>query len=302
MRTKYYDLDGRDAEDGRVSAFSDEVDLLDSRNSMAVSLGTLLANDEGVASSNQDKQTNGGTNRHSSSGRDSAARAGGRRMSAAYNPADIGWEETMEAESRISRGHHRISTRLSNLDLDLFKSTMPFYTWSTTQQSRHASLSEHGGFENVVATKTNGGNHWSCTVKANMVMHEGQHYFEVELMPGSAGGVMIGVARENVDPDSCHHSWYGDRPQRAWLMFAMLGDDSSSFATGDRVGVQVDLDSGSVSFFKNGNLIRRPKQASGRIWQRVKGPVVPAVQLFDEGDAVKFISDAAEPNSRARYP
>merc|ERR1712070_715709 len=105
---------------------------------------------------------------------------------------------------------------------------------------------------------------------------------------------MVGVARENVDPDSCHRTWYGHNPQRAWLMFAMLGD---GFSAGDRVGVLVDLDVGSLSFFKNGRPLHRPKQASGRKWQRISGPVVPAVQLFDEGDAVRFISDLSVPDA-----
>jgi hypothetical protein len=262
----------------------------------------MINSDEGIACSNQDSRCAGSKRRR-------------RRESAAHPPTEIGWEKESMDAGRVSRGggHYRVSTRLSHLDLDAFMSTVPFYTWSTTQQSRHALLSAHGGVDAAVATKTRGGGHWSCTVKANMVMHEGEHYFEVELMPqpqasgsssrrsggagaGDGGGAcfMVGVAREGVDPDSCHHTWYGSNPQRAWLAFVMLGD---GFAAGDRVGVLVDLDGGSLSFFKNGRPIHRPKQASGRKWQRISAPVVPAVQLLDEGDAVRFISDVSVPDA-----
>lgn len=273
MRTRYHGLDAEIfADENRESLLCSKdcfEDSFSTRGTMTLSLGTLLMDHENDENSNS-KQ-----------------------------PQDIGWEDPRnykpQNEHRISaEHHHRLSTRLSNLDL--FESAKPFYTWSTTQQSRHTSLSHCAGYDNVIATKRLGGNSWGCSVKGNMVMHQGVHYFEIDLMPGSSGGMMVGVGREDVDPNACHHTWYGDNPQRAWLMFAMLGErGTNSFASGDRIGVHVDLQEGVLNFYKNGKLVRRPKQASGRVWQKLAAPVVPLVQLFDEGDAVKFISDVTLP-------
>jgi len=272
MGTRYVDLDTD--ENNRISCNSFEDATL--HHDRSISLGSLMANDPKPITTYPRSQHN--------------TRIGD------TSPRDIGW--VAEDEMRPSAGRKTMTraSRLSNLDLDLFMSTKIYFTWSTTHQSRHAALSDHAGFENAVATKVTGGNHWSCTVKANMVMHEGEHYFEVELLPAClGGGLMVGVAREEVDPNACHHNNFGNRPQRAWLTFAMLGKGRQEFNVGDRVGVYVDLTAGTLMFFRNGKLIRRPKQVSGQAWQRISGPVVPAVQLFDEGDAVRFISDATVP-------
>jgi len=250
-------------------------------NDRALSLGTLMRRTKSGYAGGQEKKKHG------------FGRQSGLKDSRFGSIDDELYEQDIDC---MHRRHSRTSTgRLSNLDLDLFRSAAAFYTWSTTHQSRHATLSSHAGYDNVVATKISGGDHWTCTVKGNMIMHDGEHYFECEVMPGSSGGVMVGVAREDVNPNSCHHTRHGSGPQRAWFAVGMLGTEEHSFGVGDRAGVYVNLTAGTVSFFKNGKPFWQPQQISGHAWQKVSGPLVPAVQMFDEGDAVRFISEVRLP-------
>ena len=76
-----------------------------------------------------------------------------------------------------------------------------------------------------------------------------------------------------------------------------LGDDpAGDFERGDRVGFLLDLDDGSLLFFKNG-----AKHGPGYPAGSATGPVAPAVQMYsnDEGDyegnAARLLPDAEWP-------
>jgi hypothetical protein len=87
----------------------------------------------------------------------------------------------------------------------------------------------------------------------------------------------------------------------AALLWALYGngkqydDRTGSYEQGDRVGVLLDLNSGSLLFFKNG-VQHGPGYAAGS----VKGPVVAAVELGCSNDAVRLHANVAFPAGHAQ--
>jgi hypothetical protein len=91
---------------------------------------------------------------------------------------------------------------------------------------------------------------------------EGKHYWEVELLSEEIGCIMIGISRPNLNPAGIYF-----RSTNGWFIKAAsgsvmglihhgndkeYGDAAGSFKQGDRVGVLLDLNIGSLRFFKNG--------------------------------------------------
>ena len=62
------------------------------------------------------------------------------------------------------------------------------------------------------------------------------------------------------------------------------------FEQGDRMGVLLDLDDGSLCFFKNG-VEHGPGYPAGS----VTGPVARAAQMYYEGTSVRLLPNAAWP-------
>jgi hypothetical protein len=106
-----------------------------------------------------------------------------------------------------------------------------------------------------VATKTvEDYNHQLVT--GGSPMTEGRHYWEVELTAGNFG-IMVGAVRPGLDHDKNHcftndayfingndGALYGNGKDRA--------DPQGRFATGDRIGVLLDLDAGWMRLYRNG--------------------------------------------------
>ena len=69
----------------------------------------------------------------------------------------------------------------------------------------------------------------------------------------------------------------------------------SVIVNGDRMGILLDLDDGSLRFFKNG-VEHGPGYPAGS----VTGPVARAAQMFFEADTVRLLPDAAWPAGHAR--
>jgi hypothetical protein len=126
---------------------------------------------------------------------------------------------------------------------------------------------------------------------------EGRHYWEVELISKGMAGIYVGVTRPNLDPvgdyavADCTDAWF------IWAGIGELfgngkeGDDAAgSYKQGDRVGVLLDLNNGSLLFFKNG-VQNGPGYPAGN----VTGPVLAAVQITAYGHAVRLHADAAFP-------
>jgi hypothetical protein len=134
-------------------------------------------------------------------------------------------------------------------------------------------------------------------VTTGFELTEGRHFWEVELLSEGRYGIYVGVARPNLDP-------VGDYALRqctdAWFIWTKDGDlfgngkedddAAGGYEKGDRVGVLLDLNNGSLLFFKNG-VQHGPGHPAGS----VTGPVVAAVQMPGEGNTVRLHAGVAFP-------
>jgi hypothetical protein len=125
---------------------------------------------------------------------------------------------------------------------------------------------------------------------------QGKHYWEVEPL-SVMNGIFIGISRPNLEPTGYYH-----HPDCAdsWFTSAEYGtlhgngksfdDGAGTYKQGDRVGVLLDLDIGSLRFFKNG-----VQNGLGYPAGSVIGPVVAAVQMFYMNTGVRLLPDAEAP-------
>jgi hypothetical protein len=128
---------------------------------------------------------------------------------------------------------------------------------------------------------------------------EGKHYWEVALLSESVRSTLIGISRPSLDPTG---SYWKEGCTDAWFMNARHGalcgngksldDQAGGYKQGDRVGVLLDLDNGSLRFFKNG-VQNGPGYAAGS----VTGPVVAAVQMFYKDTSVRMLPNAEAPTN-----
>jgi hypothetical protein len=128
---------------------------------------------------------------------------------------------------------------------------------------------------------------------------EGKHYWEVELPSRRNGSIYIGISRPNLDPTG---RYYDSDCTDGWFMYAYNGalygngkggtDEAGDYNQGDRVGVLLDLDNGTLRFFKNG-VEHGPGYPAGS----VTGPVVHAVQIAYayENRSVRLLPNAEAP-------
>jgi hypothetical protein len=133
----------------------------------------------------------------------------------------------------------------------------------------------------TVATQTTDSEDDWSHVTTGVELTEGRHYWEVKLLSENVEHMNVGVTRPNLDPvgdyigSGCPDGWFthtGDG--------SLYGNDkerdhpAGPYKQGDRVGVLLDLNNGSLLFFKNG-VQHGPGYAAGS----VTGPVVAAVEL-----------------------
>jgi hypothetical protein len=132
-------------------------------------------------------------------------------------------------------------------------------------------------------------------VTTGVELTEGRHYWEVE--PLSEENFFVGVTRPNLDPvgdyalADCTDAWFiWPSCGSLWGNGKESADDAGGYEQGDRVGVLLDLNNGSLLFFKNG-VQHGPGYPAGS----VSGPVVAALQMVDEGEAVRLHAGVAFP-------
>jgi hypothetical protein len=163
--------------------------------------------------------------------------------------------------------------------------------WRTFPADR-ITLSEGG----AVATQT-WNDHRSLTT-TGIEITEGKHYWEVELLLENVGYIYIGISRPNLDPTG---NFLGSDCTDSWFMSAYFGslygngkrgsDAAGGYKQqGDRVGMLLDLDDGSLRFFKNG-VQHGPGYPAGS----VTGPVVAAVQMLAKDASVRLLPNAEAP-------
>ena len=88
--------------------------------------------------------------------------------------------------------------------------------------------------------------------------------------------------------DALYGSLWGDGKQRE------RDDRAGGFHNGDRMGILLDLDDGSLHFFKNG-MEHGPGYPAGS----VTGPVARAAQMLHAGTAVRLLPGAEWPAGHA---
>jgi hypothetical protein len=163
--------------------------------------------------------------------------------------------------------------------------------WRTFAADR-VVLSEEG----AVATQKSG----ECSLTTSGIeLTEGKHYWEVELLSGVMGCYisLVGITRPNLDPTgqhflvTCTDGWFIDNGNSGLYGNGKQNDDHAGrYEKGDRVGVLLNLDDGSLRFFKNG-APNGPGYPAGS----VTGPVVAAVQMCNENESMRLLPDAEVP-------
>jgi hypothetical protein len=134
-------------------------------------------------------------------------------------------------------------------------------------------------------------------VTTGIELTEGRHYWEVELLSEDMSGIYFGVSRPNLDPvgdyldSDCTDGWFIDKGDGSLYGNGKQDDDEAGeYKQGDRVGVLLDLNNGSLLFFKNG-VQHGPGYAAGS----VRGPVVAAAEMGAKDHKVRLHADVAFP-------
>jgi hypothetical protein len=172
-----------------------------------------------------------------------------------------------------------------------FPQQEPPLLWRTFAADR-VTLIEGG----AAATQTVGG--MSLTTTGTEIT-EGKHYWEVELLSESLVTIFIGISRPNLDATGRYFEW---ECADGWFISAYGGslwgngkyrsNVAGAYKQGDRVGMLLNLDNGSLLFFKNG-VVHGPGYAAGS----VTGPVVAAVQMYYKNQSVRLLPNAEAPAS-----
>jgi hypothetical protein len=109
--------------------------------------------------------------------------------------------------------------------------------------------------------------------------------------------IMIGISRPNLDPigyywkRECTDGWFIDAHDGTLYGNGKEDDDETGACKqGDRVGMLLDLDNGSLRFFKNG-VEHGPGFAAGS----ATGPVVAAVHMASKDASVRLLPNAEAP-------
>jgi hypothetical protein len=162
--------------------------------------------------------------------------------------------------------------------------------WRTFAADR-ITLSEGG----AVATQTWNGQRSLTTTGIEIT--EGKHYWEVELLSDDVSFIHIGISRPKFDPSG---NFLASECTDSWFISAYFGslhgngkqgsDAAGGYKQGDRVGVLLDLDNGSLHFFKN-SVEHGPGYPAGG----VTGPVVAAVQMRYKDESMRLLPNAEAP-------
>jgi hypothetical protein len=171
--------------------------------------------------------------------------------------------------------------------------------WRTCPEDR-VSLSEGGAVATHADDDAKTGE--LSLVTSGVLLTRGRYYWEVELLLDGVEDMLVrlvGVSKPNLNPKG----FYGASDSTdGWFVSTHSGclygngkqedDGAGGFHSlqGDRVGVLLDLDDGSLHFFKNG-VQHGPGYPAGS----VKGPVVHALQMGNPGDTVRLLSSAPCP-------
>jgi hypothetical protein len=163
----------------------------------------------------------------------------------------------------------------------------PPLVWRTCDEEK-VTLSEGG----AVATKLDGEEYEEyedSLVTSGTQLTAGKHYWEVVILNDPSGSTFVGVTRPNLNPTDDHSEstdgWFILPDDGGlWGNGKQGADAAGRIDEGGRVGVLLNLDEGSLRFFKNG-VQHGPGYPAGS----VTGPVVCAVQMYIIGTCVRLL-------------
>jgi hypothetical protein len=166
----------------------------------------------------------------------------------------------------------------------------PLLVWRTCDEEA-VTLSEEGvvaTYDGDVYDERN-----DTLVTSGVELTVGKHYWEVEILNYE---LFVGIAKPNLDPN---HNYARNESTDGWLILTSEGtlngngksydDAAGDIEEGDHVGVLLDLDEGSLRFFKNG-VQHGPGYPAGS----VTGPVVCAVQMYIPSTSVRLLPQDTE--------
>jgi hypothetical protein len=152
-------------------------------------------------------------------------------------------------------------------------------TWNPSDKNVGVTLS--GG--NLIATRNATGAPNNACVRATVAKSSGKWYWEITLTSLGTVGMTVGV----MTSASALNNFIGsDSTGWAWQVKAATKYHSgsgvaygSTCTTGDIIGVALDLDGGTLSYYKNGTLV-------GTAFTGVSGALFPAQAVYAATDAV----------------
>lgn len=157
-----------------------------------------------------------------------------------------------------------------------------YATWNPSDKSSNMTLSNG----NLTVT-TNTGSTWG-TVRANMGKSSGKWYWEMTMTTTNANQ-MVGVF--NGTP--AFTSYVGETAD-GWTYFAngqkihtnSFVNYGASYASGDIIGVALDMDNGTIEFFKNGT-------SQGQAYTGLSGTFYPAQSMYSVSAFVNTVNFGA---------
>jgi hypothetical protein len=163
--------------------------------------------------------------------------------------------------------------------------------WRTCDEEK-VTLSEEG----AVATRSDDEDEDETLITSGVELTVGKHYWEVELLNCDNSEPHIGVTRPNLDPNLDYANADSTDGWFIWTYEGTLNgngkqndDRAGRIIEGDRVGVLLDLNEGSLRFFVNG-VLHGPGYPAGS----VTGPVVCAVSLYATESSVRLLPHDAD--------
>jgi hypothetical protein len=143
---------------------------------------------------------------------------------------------------------------------------------------------------NLKATYTADDNEWS-KVTGGEPMTAGRHYCEIQVWGNKwmFGAVRPGLSHERGFAGSEHAFYISGYKGALFGGGNAYSHPQGRFDKGDRVGMLLDFDQGSLHFFRNGRLCG-PGFASG-----ITGPLLCGVEMFERGEAVTVLPGAVAP-------
>ncbi len=156
---------------------------------------------------------------------------------------------------------------------------MAYATWNSSDKASKVTLSNG----NLTAASASSDTTWG-SVRSNIGVSSGKYYWEVTINSIDAGRfIMIGVAQSGASITS-----YLGASSVGWQYYGEAGNkinnDSqvgygATFTSGDIIGVALDRDAGTLTFYKNGT-------TQGQAYSGLSGTIYAGVSLRNIGNQI----------------